>query len=83
MKSGSYHSPSEIVLEALELLRIRDLVREIRRDELRKEIQKGIDDIREGRCTVIETQEDLDRFCQEIKTEVLERLAEKEKSQAS
>ncbi len=39
--SGLYNSASEVIRESLRLLHERDRVREIRLEELRKEIQKG------------------------------------------
>ena len=41
--SGRYHSSSEVVREALRLLEERERLRELRLEELRREIQKGID----------------------------------------
>jgi antitoxin ParD1/3/4 len=41
--SGLYTSASEVMLEALTLLEERDHLRALRREELRGEIQKGID----------------------------------------
>lgn len=41
--SGLYNSASEVMLDALRLLDERDQLRKLRLDELRHEIQKGID----------------------------------------
>jgi antitoxin ParD1/3/4 len=43
VESGLYNSVSEVIREALRLLEERDQLRELRLDELRREIQKGID----------------------------------------
>ena len=43
VESGLYNSASEVIREALRLLEERDQVRELRLEELRLEIQKGID----------------------------------------
>lgn len=43
VESGLYNSASEVVREALRLMEERDQVRELRLEELRREIQKGID----------------------------------------
>jgi antitoxin ParD1/3/4 len=42
VQSGRYNSVSEVMLEALRLLEERDQLRELRLEELRQEIQKGI-----------------------------------------
>ena len=41
--SGLYHTASEVVRDALRLLEERDRIREMRLEELREEIQKGLD----------------------------------------
>ena len=43
VKSGHYTSPSEVIRDGLRLLVEHDQLREIRLEELRKDIQKGID----------------------------------------
>ncbi len=43
VKSGLYNSASEVIRDALRLLEERDQLRELRREELRKSIQKGLD----------------------------------------
>ena len=43
VESGLYTSASEVVREALRLLGERDGLKEMRLEELRKEIQKGLD----------------------------------------
>jgi antitoxin ParD1/3/4 len=43
VESGLYNSASEVMREALRLLEERDQLRELRLEELRREIQKGID----------------------------------------
>ena len=59
VKTGRYTTASEVVREALRLLDDYDRLREIRRDELRQEIQKGVDDIKEGRYTVYNSGEEI------------------------
>lgn len=49
--SGLYRSSSEVVREALRLLREREEYKELRRDELRRLVQQGIDDVDAGRVT--------------------------------
>ncbi len=43
VESGLYNSASEVVRDALRLLDDRDRFREMKIEELRKEIQKGLD----------------------------------------
>lgn len=77
VESGRYTSASEVVREALRLLEEQDTLRELRRDELRKEIIKGMDDIKAGRYVTLQTPEDFDNFAEGIKTEGRKRLAAK------
>jgi antitoxin ParD1/3/4 len=67
VKSGLYNSASEVMRDALRLFEERDQLRELRRDELRKEIAKGASDIKAGRSVVLKTQEDFDRVAEEIR----------------
>ncbi len=48
VKSGMYNSASEVVREALRLLVERDQLKEIKLDELRRQIQVGIDQADRG-----------------------------------
>ncbi len=50
VKSGLYNSASEVVREGLRLVREQDQLREIRLNELRAEIQIGIDQADRGEC---------------------------------
>ncbi len=59
IESGFYDSPGEVVREGLQLLKEKEQLRQIRREELRGEIQKGIDDIREGRYKTYNSGEEL------------------------
>ena len=43
VKSGLYTCAGEVIVEALWLLDAKDRLREIKQEELRKEIQKGLD----------------------------------------
>ena len=64
--SGLYNSASEVVRESLRLLHERDKVREIRLEELRKEIKKGVVQLERGEYSGYET-EDLEMLISEIK----------------
>ncbi len=59
VKSGLYDSPSEVVRDGLLLLKEKAQLKELRREELRREVQKGIDDIREGRFKSYNSVEEL------------------------
>ena len=49
VRSGDYNSASEVIREALRLLKESDELRRIRREEVRREVMKGVDEIRAGR----------------------------------
>ena len=51
VESGLYNSASEVIREALRLMEERDQLRELRLEELRREIQRGIDS---GESTVLD-----------------------------
>lgn len=51
VERGLYNSASEVVRDGLRLLHERDEMRELKLNALRTEIQKGIDDLENGRFT--------------------------------
>lgn len=51
VKSGLYNSASEVIRESLRLLQEQDMLKEIRRNELRREIMIGVEQIRTGEYT--------------------------------
>jgi antitoxin ParD1/3/4 len=59
IKSGKYDSPGEVIREGLRLLKEQDELKRIRLEELRREVQKGIDEMREGRFTTYNSTEEL------------------------
>ena len=59
VKSGNYNSASEVVREALRLLKEQDEIKQIRRDELRREVMKGVEEIRDGQYTVYNSADEL------------------------
>ena len=48
LKTGMYHSASEVVREGLRLLKERDQLQELKLNELRREIQIGLDQLKKG-----------------------------------
>jgi antitoxin ParD1/3/4 len=67
MQTGRYHSPSEVVAEALHLLREHDRAREQKLADLRKEIAVGVEQAERGEL--------LDFDADEFKRRVLGSLA--------
>jgi antitoxin ParD1/3/4 len=62
VKSGHYKSASEVVCEALRLLKERDAIYQTKLKRLRKALAEGEADIAAGRHTILETDEDIDAF---------------------
>ena len=54
VSDGFYQSASEVVREGLRLLQDRDQIREFHREEIRKKIQVGIDQIDQGQWLTLE-----------------------------
>ena len=49
VKSGMYNSTSEVVREALRLLEDQDVMKSVKLNSLRKDLQSGIDSLDNGR----------------------------------
>jgi len=79
VQSGLYSSASEVVRDALRLLKERDSQREANLARLRHEIQLGIDQIQNGQFTTY-TAEQLPQLAEEIKAEGRRRLAARAKA---
>jgi antitoxin ParD1/3/4 len=80
MQSGLYNSPGEVIREGLRLLKEWEELRRIRREELRREIMKGVQAGQEGRSTVCRTSEELDEFGEKIIEAGMEELAQRKKA---
>lgn len=48
VKTGLYHTASEVIRDALRLLEERDRLYQVRLTELRKEVRKGLDQLDRG-----------------------------------
>lgn len=57
VKSGLYDSAGEVIRESLRLLQEQDELRRIRKDELRREIMLGVEQIRRGEYTEVKASE--------------------------
>lgn len=80
VKSGRYNSASEVVRESLRLLQDHDELNRIRRDELRREIMLGVEQIRNGQSITLRTDEDFKSFAEDIIRRGKERLANRKES---
>ena len=65
VKSGLYNSASEVIRESLRLLQEQDLLKQIRRDELRREIMLGVDQVRSGEYIEVKASE-MDAFAEKL-----------------
>jgi len=73
VKSGAFRSAEEVILESLRLLKTQ---RE-KLAELKREMQTALADIRQGRYTVCNTDEEVDQFTDEIIRQAQERTTQK------
>ena len=62
LRSGTYKSADEVVMESLRLLK----AKEEGMDALRREIMRGVEDIEQGRFVTYTTDADLETFSDEI-----------------
>ena len=81
VSSGKYGSASEVVHDALRLLEDRDHVRQMRFEELRKEIAIGIEQLERGEYTTFD-ENTLDDLLEEVKTRGRQQLAERRATRA-
>lgn len=73
VKSGLYNSASEVIRESLRLFKEQLMLKEIRRNELRREIMLGVEQMRNGEYTEIKSPEELESFTEEIIKEAREK----------
>lgn len=59
VKSGNYNSASEVIREALRLLKEQDQLKELRREEIRREVMKGVEQIRNGESKTYNSAEEM------------------------
>jgi len=59
IESGDFDSPNEVLLEGLLMLKNRRTSKPVRLQNLRREIQKGIDAKKEGRFTLYDSADEL------------------------
>ena len=76
LQSGNYYSPTDVLREGLLLLKERKLSKQSRIENLRREVQKGIDAIRQGNYKTYEVDE-LDNFSDEIIERGMKKLNKK------
>ena len=60
--TGDYNNASEVIREAIRLLKEKDEQREIKLERLKAELQAGLDDIEQGNFTTINSAQELDDF---------------------
>ncbi|MDQ2746761.1 MAG: type II toxin-antitoxin system ParD family antitoxin [Acidobacteriota bacterium] len=69
--SGNYDSPNEVLRDSLLLLKEQKLSRQVRRENLRREVQKGIDQMRNGQFkTYSSADEMMEEIIKEARVEV-------------
>lgn len=78
IKKEGYGTISEYVRELIRAEQRKDEEKQRQIEILRQEIQKGVDDIREGRSISLKTPEDYENLAQQIMREGREKLAKEQ-----
>ena len=78
IKKGGYGTISEYVRELIRAEQRKEEAKQQQIEILRQEIQKGVDDIREGRSITLKTPEDYENLAQQIISEGREKLAKEQ-----
>lgn len=76
VKSGLYHSASEVIREGLRLLKEQDDMRQSRLSQLRQEVEIGAEQLERGKYTDYDA-ENLQPLVDEIQAEGRKRLAKR------
>lgn len=74
VKSGLYNSASEVIRESLRLLEQKDSARESRDEEIRREVFRGVEQLRNGEFIQLNSEAELKEFFEDIKRRGMERL---------
>lgn len=74
VKTGMYHSASEVIREGLRLLQEQDLLRQARLEQLRREIAIGVEQIERGQYTDYDV-DNLEPLVEKIEAKARERAA--------
>ena len=69
VSSGAYQSADEVISQSVRLLEAKEKGTEV----LRREIMRGFEDIREGRYSIVSSDEELETFSDDIIRQAKER----------
>lgn len=75
LAEGRYRDESEVIRAALQLLEREEAEYRENFEELRAEVQKGLDAIEKGRYIELNSKEEIDAYFEDVKRRGLERLA--------
>lgn len=80
VSEGRYGNEREVVLAGLHLLERQEATERAKLERFRAEVQKGMDDLENGRYTEVNSDEELDAFLDGIDREAEAILAEEKRS---